>query len=150
MRAMNRNMWVTIKTLLTFHDNDWWISIQDSYNSLLHAYCNPHLTALYNPLYTANNQGIGHCIVAMANHWQPLLCQVACCVSRRLLHERPRPTFSVPGEWRFSRAVHRCRPWNPIQPLHRISGSSLATSNLNESESIESFLTISHLSYPLS
>ncbi len=25
------------------------------------AYYNPNMTGLYNPLYTANNQGFGHC-----------------------------------------------------------------------------------------
>ncbi len=43
------------QTLLTFHYTDWLIGI------LIMAYYNPHMTGLYNPLYTANDQGFGHC-----------------------------------------------------------------------------------------
>ena len=43
------------QTLLTFHFTDWLIGI------LIMAFYNPYITGQYNPLYTANNKGLGCC-----------------------------------------------------------------------------------------
>ena len=36
------------------------------------AYYNPHLTGWYNPFYTANNQGFGHCFDTLLDAWHCL------------------------------------------------------------------------------
>ena len=36
------------------------------------AYYNPHMTGLFNPLYTANNQGFGHCSTEISGSWSLL------------------------------------------------------------------------------
>ena len=53
--------WATFKTLLTFHYTGWLIGI------LITAYYNPNITGWYNPLFTANNEGFGHCSVEVGS-----------------------------------------------------------------------------------
>ena len=36
----------------------YWLGNRDPYSGWKN---NPHITGMYNPLYTANNQGFGHC-----------------------------------------------------------------------------------------
>ncbi len=55
LKCFVRVIWATFRTLLTFHYTDWFIGI------LIMVYYNPYRTGQYNPLYTTNNQGFGHC-----------------------------------------------------------------------------------------
>ncbi len=82
------------------------------------AYYNPHVTGQYNPLYTANNQGFGHCPI--------LFWILASHLSRKM-----KSKYYVHGAfspfWRFPSILNTCLlslP-NPIDCFHpHVKGDS--------------------------